>query len=187
MFYVISTYFILYVYIFPICLCQRAVPYNSILTGPGQYNVFFRILSELVFGLRYTITKNMPGQMAVYVPVCHPQNRIWTSASLRSIYYLVGDIPVHSLMCGPQCHELFVKYNSVCNVRGMKSIVNSGFCGIRADRSLVFCEIFCRSLFVLFLLTIVLSVLQFTVSDYPFDIFKLLTNSIMQYLVSKCM
>ena len=29
-----------------------------ILTGLGQYNVFL-ILSELVFGLRYTITKNM--------------------------------------------------------------------------------------------------------------------------------
>ena len=30
--------------------------------------------------------------MAVYEPVCHPQNSIWTSASLRSIYYFVGDI-----------------------------------------------------------------------------------------------
>ena len=29
-----------------------------ILTGPDQYNVFFRILSELVFCLRYTITKS---------------------------------------------------------------------------------------------------------------------------------
>jgi len=28
------------------------------LTGLGQYNIFL-ILSELVFGLRYTITKNM--------------------------------------------------------------------------------------------------------------------------------
>ena len=27
---------------------------------PGQYNVFFRILSELNFGPRYTITKNIP-------------------------------------------------------------------------------------------------------------------------------
>ena len=31
--------------------------YFSIWTGPDQYNVFFRILSELVFCLRYTITK----------------------------------------------------------------------------------------------------------------------------------
>ena len=41
-------------------------------------------------------------------------------------------------------------------------------------RSLVFCVMFCRSLFVLFLLAIALSVLQFTVSGYLFGIFKLL-------------
>jgi hypothetical protein len=29
------------------------------LTGPGKYNVFFRILSEYVFGFRYATTKNM--------------------------------------------------------------------------------------------------------------------------------
>ena len=40
-------------------------------------------------------------------------------------------------------------------------------------RSLVFCVVFCRSLFVLFLLAIVLSVLRFTDFDYPFGIFKL--------------
>jgi hypothetical protein len=39
---------------------------------------------------------------------------------------------------------------------------------------LVFCVVFCRSLFVLFLLVIVLSVLRFTYSDYSFDIFKIL-------------
>jgi hypothetical protein len=77
--------------------------YFSIWTGPDQYNVFFRILSEFVFCLRYTITKTYrltdldvlsiiyqivhgtSGQMRVYGPVCHPQNIIWTSASLRSI------------------------------------------------------------------------------------------------------
>jgi len=32
---------------------------------------------------------------------------------------------------------------------------------------------FCRSLFVIFLLAIVLSVLRFTDSNYPFGIFKL--------------
>ena len=31
--------------------------YFSIWTGADQYNVFFQILSELVFCLRYTITK----------------------------------------------------------------------------------------------------------------------------------
>jgi hypothetical protein len=36
---------------------------------------------------------------------------------------------------------------------------------------------FCRSLFVLFLSAIVLSVLRFTDSDYPFGIFKLFYNN----------
>ena len=45
------------------------------------------------------------------------------------------------------------------------------FSGIRYARSLVFCVMFCRQLFDLFLLAIVLSVhLQFTTSDYPFGI-----------------
>jgi hypothetical protein len=35
------------------------------------------------------------------------------------------------------------------------------------------CRAFCRSLFVLFLAVIVLSVIRFMVSDYPFSIFKL--------------
>ena len=41
------------------------------------------------------------------------------------------------------------------------------FSGVCVAQSLVFCVVFCRSLFVLFLLTIVFSVLQFTDSDYP--------------------
>jgi hypothetical protein len=42
------------------------------------------------------------------------------------------------------------------------------FSGVRVARSLVFCVVFCRSLFVFFLLVIVLSVLlQITVFDYP--------------------
>ena len=36
---------------------SAAGQYFSILTGPDQYDVFFRILSELVFCLRYTIKK----------------------------------------------------------------------------------------------------------------------------------
>ena len=40
---------------------------------------------------------------------CHPQNIIWTEAKLRSIYYFVGDRPVHKLSFGPKCHELFVR------------------------------------------------------------------------------
>ena len=45
--------------------------------------------------------------------------------------------------------------------------------GVRVVRYLVFCVVFCRSLFVLFRLAIVLSVLRFTYSDYAFGIFKL--------------
>jgi hypothetical protein len=43
---------------------------------------------------------------------------------------------------------------------------NSGFNGFRGARFLVFCVVFCRSLFVL---------LRFTDSDYPFAIFKFLS------------
>jgi hypothetical protein len=42
------------------------------------------------------------------------------------------------------------------------------FSGVRVVRSLVFCVVFCRSLFVIFLLTIVLFVLRFTDTDYHF-------------------
>ena len=48
-----------------------------------------------------------------------------------------------------------------------------GFSGARVSRSVVLCVVFCRSLFVLFLLAIVLSVLKFMYFDYPFGISKL--------------
>jgi hypothetical protein len=45
---------------------------------------------------------------------------------------------------------------------------------IRVARFLIFCVVFCGSLFVICLLSIVLSVLlRFTASDYPYVIFKL--------------
>ena len=47
------------------------------------------------------------------------------------------------------------------------------WCPVLVARSFVFCVVFCRSLFVLFLMAIVLSVLRFMDSDYPFGIFKL--------------
>jgi len=48
------------------------------------------------------------------------------------------------------------------------------FSEVLVAQSLVFFVVFCRSLFVLLLLTIVLSaLLQFTASDYFFGIFKL--------------
>jgi hypothetical protein len=51
--------------------------------------------------------------MAVYGPGCHPQNITWTEAKLRSIYYFVGNRPVHKLPFGPKCHELFAKLYSI--------------------------------------------------------------------------
>ena len=48
-----------------------------------------------------------------------------------------------------------------------------GFQWVRVTRSLIYMCMFCRSLFVLFLLGFVLSVLlRFTDADYPFGIFK---------------
>ena len=44
--------------------------------------------------------------------------------------------------------------------------------GVRIAQSLVFCVVFCRSLFVLFRLAIVLHVLRFTTSDNPVGIFR---------------
>ena len=50
------------------------------------------------------------------------------------------------------------------------------FSGVRVARTLVFCVVFSRSLFVPFLLGLALSVLWFTDCDYPVGIFKLLFN-----------
>ena len=52
-----------------------------------------------------------------------------------------------------------------------------GFIGVHVPRFLIFCVMYCRSLFVSFLLAIVLSViLRFKASDYPFGIFKVLLH-----------
>ena len=50
--------------------------------------------------------------------------------------------------------------------------------GVRVARSLVFCVMFCRSLFALYYLAIVLSVLRCTVSCYPFDLFSLFLHGL---------
>ena len=52
------------------------------------------------------------------------------------------------------------------------SELNPSFCGVHGAWSLVFCVVFCRSLFLGFL-SIVLSVLRFMDSDNPLGIFKL--------------
>ena len=51
----------------------------------------------------------------------------------------------------------------VCLIKGLPSV----FRWVRVARSLVFCGVFCGSLFVLFLLTIVLSILWFTALITP--------------------
>ena len=61
----------------------------------------------------YQIVHGIKGHMVVYGPGCHPQNIIWTEAKLRSIYYFVGDRPVHKLPFGLKCHELFVILYSI--------------------------------------------------------------------------
>ena len=62
---------------------------------------------------------------------------------------------------------MFMSFNN--NIKGVTSEVLGGY----VAQSLIFCGVFCRSLFVLFLLAFVLSVhLRFTASDYPFCIFK---------------
>ena len=52
------------------------------------------------------------------------------------------------------------------------------FSGIHIAQSLVFCVVFCRSLFVLLAIALY-ALLRFTVSDYPFGIFKLILKHYM--------
>ena len=93
------------------------------------------------------------------------------------------------------CQMMFVSFNSsttgftsgagTTNPSGAHEFttVFSGFC---VSRPLVFCVVFCLSLFVLlsfFLLVIVLSVLWFTSSDYLFGIFKLFLSQSLVFCV----
>jgi hypothetical protein len=53
---------------------------------------------------------------------------------------------------------------------------STDFSEVRVPQSLVFCVVFCRSLFLFFCsfpLVIALSVLRLSASDYPFSVFKL--------------
>ena len=59
-----------------------------------------------------------------------------------------------------------------CNALELK--LGPVFSEVCVAQSLAFCMMFCSSLFVLYLMTNVLSVLPFTASDYPFGIFKFL-------------
>jgi hypothetical protein len=86
---------------------------------------------------------------------------------------------------------MFVSFNS--NTTGVTCGVETAnppgahefipvFSEVPVARSLVFCIMFCRSLFVLFLLVIAFSVLRFTASDYLFgilDLRRLITSGIL--------
>jgi hypothetical protein len=99
--------------------------------------------------------------------------RIYTVTSLN-LYSRVNDI-LYSLALS--------LFNYLSNMTGASSWTGTTplpkhmssppvFSGVHVTRSLVLYVMFCRSLFVLFLLPIVLSVLLlFTDSDYPFGIF----------------
>ena len=50
------------------------------------------------------------------------------------------------------------------------------FSGVRVARSLVFCIVYCRRLFVIFLLSIVLSVLRLTPSNFHFSLLVFLSS-----------
>ena len=93
-----------------------------------------------------------------------------------------------SVICGVQQDFHFSLCSCHLTVTGQVSLVDQElptfpehpsslpvFSGVHVAWSLVFCVMFCRSLFVLwffFFLAIVLSVLRFMASDYPFGIFK---------------
>ena len=94
-----------------------------------------------------------------------------------------GYVPFFESTFGSFPQSWLVTYHWVCNLSnttgatgGARTAYLSGVPEVTpviVARSLVFCVVFCRSLFVLFLLAIMFSVLRLTNSDYPFGIFKL--------------
>jgi hypothetical protein len=64
-------------------------------------------------------------------------------------------------------------FQTECSFLKISTWVHPQLQNVRVARSLVFSIVFCKSCVFLFLLAIVLSVLQFTVSDYRFAVFKL--------------
>jgi hypothetical protein len=78
-------------------------------------------------------------------------------------------------------HTMFVRQHDRCHMWSIiwqpfrRTWVHPGFSGNHVARSLVCCEMFCKSLLVHFRVAIVVSILlRFTASNYPCCIFKLL-------------
>jgi hypothetical protein len=92
----------------------------------------------------------------------------------------------------------FMNYHRVCiksNTTGATCVTGTafpsvapeftpGFSWIRVAQSLVFHVVYCRSLFVLFLLLIVLSVLRFTASAHP-SVFLMIFQAITKHACTK--
>ena len=109
---------------------------------------------------------------------------IFTTNSI-SFIFLVGIIfytrDLHTIVfwgkvCDSSCFAFIFKISIRAGTATLPKNLKSPpvFHGVRVARSLVFCVLFCRSLFVLILLAIVLSVLlRFENSDYPFGVFKI--------------
>ena len=115
----------------------------------------------------------------VFTPICFVRNSYFINVTCIYLLILMSStIP---------CRMMFVSFKnnttSVTSGGGIASpsgapVFTLGFYwGSCCSQSLVFCVVFCRSLFVLFLLAIVLSVLRFTASDCCFGIFKPFMNT----------
>jgi len=119
----------------------------------------------------------------VFSGVCVAQSLVLCVVFCLSLF-------VFSVLCVVFCLSLFV-FSEVyvaqslvlCVVFCLSLFVFSEVC---VAQSLVLCVVFCQLLFVFFPLAIVLSVLPFMASNYPFGIFKLfLQNQIVHDIIAK--
>jgi hypothetical protein len=116
--------------------------------------------------LSYSIyVSKRPAEPLVYLG--HPVVSLFIWVNQLSAY-LSGSNNCQLIYLGQPIVSLFILANQLSS-QTKKEI----FSGVCVARSLVFCVMFCRSLFVLFVLAIVLCVLRVTTSNYPFGIFKL--------------
>jgi magnesium-transporting ATPase (P-type) len=128
--------------------------------------------------------RNKNCKLALGIRTVMGQESITLSVDLMSNSVFMRIRAVHAFVLLIGCTLVFVlvlRFPSVCIHISHITRTSLHDLGISLTQStavlldlLVFCVLFCRSLFVLFLLVIVLSVLRFTYSDYSFDIFKIL-------------
>ena len=83
-------------------------------------------------------------------------------------------------------HRVYSTTSAVCGAGTsypkVVPVFTHGIRGVSVERTLVFCTIFCRSLFVLSHLDIELIVVRFTDSGYHFGIFKLFLNLVCPFM-----